>query len=232
MRIREATKEDKLMWDSFVETHGGSFYYYFDYRYVSDNVHQIIAEVHEDEWVGICRFDREEKRFYSTLRLNGFLFRKEMSQGERYQATREFLVYIEKHYSERCSTFIVQESSLDFAGNDPNPALLDHGFRFRNYGKQSVPCSHMLPLRAPFEEKIWKEMWSQKLRKDLNKVANSGIKVIQDIDFKYLDIYLDMYAANYKRHKLSPPNRDRKINEINLFRDKIKFFVAMQFHKN
>ena len=227
MRIRKANKEDRSIWDSFSETQGGSFGYYFDCRYLSDNVHQLMIETDEHELVGICRFDKEEIPLYSTLRINGFLFRKSMSQRERYHAIREFLDYIEKNYSKRCSTFIVQESSLDFAGNDPNPALVDHGFRFRNYEKQGLPCSHILPLKAPFEENIWKAMWSQKLRQDLNKVARSGIKIIQDKDFKYLDIYLDMYAANYKRHKLSPPNRDRICKEISVFRDKIKLFVAI-----
>jgi len=227
MRIREANKEDRSIWDSFAAMQGGSFGYYFDCRHLSDNVHQLMVETDEHELIGICRFDKEERPLYSTLRINGFLFRRPTPQKERYHATREFLDYIEKNYSDRCSTFIVQESGLDFPGNDSNPALLDHGFRFRNYVKNGLPCSHILPLKAPFEETIWKVMWSQKLRKDLNKVARSGVKVIQDKDFKYLDIYLDMYAANYKRHKLSPPNRDRIIKEMNVFKDKIKLFVAI-----
>ena len=166
MRIREANKEDRSIWDSFAAMQGGSFGYYFDCRHLSDNVHRLMVETDEHELIGICRFDKEERPLYSTLRINGFLFRRPTAQKERYHATREFLDYKEKPTSDRCSTFIVQESGLDFPGNDSNPALLDHGFRFRNYVKNGLPCSHILPLKAPFEETIWKVMWSQKLRKD------------------------------------------------------------------
>lgn len=232
MKIKEVTIENKLRWDSFVDANRGDFGYYFDYRYLSDNINQIMVESDENELVGIYRFDKEKKRWYSTIRTNGFLFRRDLAYKYRYQATREMLDYIEKNYSKHCSTFIVQEyNKEDYGGDGLNYALIDHGFRFRNYARLGVPCSHILPLKAPFEENIWKGIWSQKLRQDLNRVVKSGIGVIQDRKFEYLESYIDMYIANYKRHRLPPPNRDEIAAEFNIFKDKIKMFVAIDSGK-
>jgi len=229
MIIREANLDDKQVWDSFVDKYNGNFNYYFDCRYidVEEGINQLIIETDTNQWVGICCFYKLKKRLYSLLRINGFLFRTDITDGEKYTATRNILDYIEENHSSQCSTFFIQEeNALDSELIKPNPALIDHGFRFRNYAQQGFPCEHILPLKAPFRENIWMGTWSQKLRQDLTKVAKSGVKIIQDQELKYLDIYIDMYKANYKRHKKQPPDRNRIINECNIFKNKIKFFIA------
>ena len=123
MIVREATTKDRLIWDSFVDTQGGSFTNYFDHRYVNSNINQIMVETDQSQLLGICCLDKVERPLYSTLQMSyGLLFMRDISDDERYRATEGLIEYIEENYSQRCSTFAVTEKSqLDFAGTSLYP---------------------------------------------------------------------------------------------------------------
>jgi hypothetical protein len=229
LRIRAAKEEDKPLWDSFVDIHEGSFNYYFDCRYVDKNIRQLIVETDQSQVVCLCSFERDERALYSSIRMNGILFRKDATPDLKYRASLDLLEYIENNYGEHCSTFIITEEiklGSDVISNSRN-AFIDHNFLLRNSSTPDLPCSHILPLKAPFEQYIWQELWSSKFRQALNKVSRTGIKVIQDREFKYLDTYIDLLYKNFKRHGAPPPKRSQIIAEFNVFKDKTKLFVAL-----
>lgn len=161
--------------------------------------------------------------------MNGILFREDTPDDLKYRATLDVLNYIEKKYASRCSTFIItEEIKLDSEiNNNSRNAYIDHNFRLRNISNPDLPCSHILPLKAPFEQYIWKELWSAKLKRALNKVPRMGVQVIQDREFKYLDIYIDMLTANFIRHGTPQPKRSQILAEFKVFKDKTKLFVAL-----
>jgi hypothetical protein len=236
MKVREATIQDKAKWDSFVDDNNGTFLYYFDWGIINainedSRIQRTALIVETDRWNGICRLNKVNKTLYSSLFLHGatgILFKNDLSHQERTAATSILLEYIRKNFASKCSSLSIREetSSSALENGEYNRTLLDNGFRISHSG--SLPCSHVLPLKPPFEENIWKGLWSQNLRHNINKVEKRGVKVIQDKEHKYVDLFLDMRAANYKRHGLLPPDRDKMKAELDIFRDKTKIFVALE----
>jgi len=229
MRIREATEKDKYAWDTFIDSQDGSFYFYYDWKYVHEfqnlQLIQIIVENTQLEFICIFTLVRTLKPMYSILESEngGPLFKKDFPITERYQVLRTLIGYIEKSYSSGCSSFIIE----DYESNTKqNSALIDSKFRLRFQKGIKLPCLHVLPLKMPFEENIWKGLWSQKFRQALNKVAKNGVRVIQDPELKYMHEYTTLLVFTYKRHKSKPPSKERIMLEFNYFKDKTKLFVA------
>jgi hypothetical protein len=233
VKIREATEQDKVLWDSFVDFLKGSFRYYFDWGYVfiplGNQMRQIMVEDNEHDLIAIFPLVEIKRPCYTALFMGGHLFRRDIPGEEIFQVTKEVVKYIEKSYTKRCSTFnIVEEFRVVDGEDEYHRALLSCGFRLRRGISDDLPCAHELPLKKPFEETIWRGLWSQTFRRSINHAARTGIGVIKDREFKYLEDYVNMLAANYKRHKSDLPTREKFIREFNIFRDKTKLFVALE----
>lgn len=228
MNIREAGKQDQQLWDSFVDAQEGSFGYYFDHRYINNKIIQLLIESDQRQLLCLCRFELFKRALYSSISMDDILFKRDLPEDEKFPITCEILKHIENKYCKKCSTFtFMEEVGLGSETNMvPNKAFIDYKFQLKEQLTPGLPCSHILPLKAPFEEHIWKGLWSQKFRQALNRVAKMGVQVIQDRELKYLEVYLDMYAANLKRHGLLL-NKVQKMTECNLLKDKIKLFVAL-----
>jgi hypothetical protein len=238
MNIREATEFDRFIWDDFVNTQGGNFHKYFGWKYIYETTGQLffplMVENNQSQLVAIFPLIKEEHKLFSILYSRGFegiLFRESLSSDDKHKITLALIKYIDRKYSSRCSQFsIIEQLPLNFE-KEENQALIESGFRIRNIRKSGLPCSHILPLKAPFEEHIWKGLWSQKLRQALNKVEKSGVKVIQDREQKYIEEYVKMLIANYKRHKIKPPTRDYILSAFRVFRNNTKLFVALKYNQ-
>jgi hypothetical protein len=239
MKVREATIQDKSNWDSFVNENNGSFLYYFDWKRIneineSSRIHRILLMIETDmnQLIGICHLIQINHIFYSSLVIfgaTGILFKNGLSYEERSSATAVLLLCISKKFHSKCSSLTLREENnlINQKNEKYNRILLEQGFKVKSSGIPGLPCSHILPLTSPFEENIWKGLWSTNIRQKLRKAEKMGIKVIQDKEFKYIDIFLDMVAANYRRHDSPPPNRERMISELNTFKDKTRLFVAL-----
>jgi hypothetical protein len=239
MRVREATIEDRARWDSFVDTEGGSFFHYFDWKCVHETRGNqfipLMIETSPSQLVGILPMVKTDRPLYSTLDTvsvaggaEGLVLGRELSDNERYEATSALLKYVDVHYSQRCSAFRLTEAFAPFGnlGEDPTAALIHNGFRFRYDRTTHLPCNVVLELKQPFEDCVWKG-WSRQLRQDVNRAARSGVVVIQDREFSYAEIFADMLQENHRRHKGKPPTRGEIKMRLNLFRDKTKLFVAL-----
>ena len=235
MRIREAAPEDKVTWDAFADTEGGNFFHYFDWKHIydtrGDQFIPLLAENSASRWLGILPIVREDRLLYSVLhshiKTGGLLLKQNLSDAERYETISAFSQYVDTHYSERCSRFILREC-LPPAGElseEPTAALLDNGFRFRYDKLTHLPCTFVLELEQPFEENIWQGLWSRNFRKKLNKAKRQGVVIIQDPELKYADYFTDMLSANYKRHGTTSLTREEVTVTLNTFRDKAKLFL-------
>ncbi len=237
MRVREATEEDRAAWDAFADTEGGTFFHYFDWKYVWEaRGHQyisLLAENTASEIIGILPVIKQKMDLYSILHSDiqegGLLLKREISDAERYEAISALLKYVDTNYSGGCSHFYLREnlSSIIEVNEEPTAALLDSGFQFRYDMSTKLPCTFVLELKQPFEDNIWKSLWSRNLRKELNQAKRKGVVVIQDREFSYIEEFIEMLSANYERHGTIPPTREQKRMEINTFRDKAKLFVAL-----
>jgi hypothetical protein len=238
MRVREATIEDRARWDSFVDAEDGSFFHYFDWKYVyearGNQFIPLLAETDQSQLIGILPVAKEKRLFYSTLdslpegASGGCLIKRGLSDEEGLQATSALLQYLDTDYSRGCSTFTLNED-LTLAAKeceDPTAALTGNGFRFIFDKSTGLPCTHVLELKQPFEENIWKG-WSRMLRRGVNKAEENGVVVIQDRELKYAEDFIDMLYENYRRHRTKPPTRDEIMVRLNVFRDRSKLFVAL-----
>ena len=239
MIVREATLKDKLAWDSFVDDEDGGFFHYFDWKHVyearGDQFIPLLIETAPSRIVGILPVVKERKLFYSILRSlpegasGGCLLERGLSDEARSEATSALLEYLDANYSRGCSTFILHEN-LTLVGKqseDPTPALVNRGFRFRFDKSTCLPCTHVLELKQPFEENIWKK-WSPNFKRALKKLVNDGIVVVQDPELKYSEVFTNMLIENCRRHRSKPPERDEIMVRLDVFRDRSKLFVALR----
>jgi len=238
MRVREASVEDRAAWDAFADTEGGNFHHYFDWKYVIEaRGHQyisILAENTASEIIGIFPVIKQKRYLSSILhsdtRAGGLLLKRELSDAERYEAISALLKYVDTNYSGGCSRFLLREclTLADELSEQPTAALLDSGFQFRYDMSTKLPCTFVLELEQPFEENIWKGLWSSRLRKKLNREKRKGVVVIHDREFSYTEEFIDMFFSNSKRHGTIPyATREQIKMELNTFRDKAKLFVAL-----
>ena len=237
MRIREATIEDRTAWNTFVDTEGGDFIHYYDWKYVYENrgykFIPLLAENDKSELVGIFPIIRE-KRFLSSIlhsdkRTGGLLLKRDPSDVERGQIIEDFVQYVDAHHSGGCSRFTLREKlpPAQEMSEEPTTALIDNGFHFRYDKKTHLPCTFIMEMKKPFEDNIWKGLWSWKLRWELNRVKRRGVVAINDQELDYFDVFLDMSIANYRRHGSTPPAKDEMRETVNVFRDNVKLFVAL-----
>jgi hypothetical protein len=239
VRVREATLEDKSAWDSFVDGEGGSLSLYFDWKHVHEvgggQFIPLLIETAPSQLVAILPIVKEDRLLYSILDsgrgggAQGFLLKRELSDNERGEATSRLLEHVDTHYSRRCSSFKLAEAttSVGKLSEEPTAALVNSGFRFRYDRATGLPCNHILRLRQPFEETIWKE-WPRRHREALRQAARSGVVVIQDQELKYAEDFIVMLSENDRRHGARPPMRDETMVRLNVFRDKTKLFVALR----
>jgi hypothetical protein len=238
MEVRQATIQDKSAWDSFVDDNDGNFNCYFDWKKIAEigdrkGIKRIPLIIETDRIIGICHLVKKNRFFYSNLgifRDTGILFRKDLPSEEKSSAISALLEYIKTNLSSKCSSFIIREENILLSEKtvDYDRFLIENGFKVKPPTVIVLPCTHIMKLKAPFEETIWKGLWTYNLKHTLNKVANRGVVVIEDKEFKYLDLFLDMKASNFKRHGIARINRDQNKAEVEIFKDKTKLFVALK----
>lgn len=237
VKVREATAGDKVVWDVFVDTEGGNFGHYFDWKRIhesrGDQFIPLLVETDTHQVIGILPIAKENRRFYSALHAHrgGLLLGKDLSDAERHEATSMLLEHVDAKYSRRCSRFHLYEHfpSIYQFSEEPTVALIESGFRFRYDKLTHLPCKFVIELKQPFEDTIWKGLWSSNFRNKLNKAKRRGMIVIHDRELNYFDDFVDMVFANYERHGTAmSPSREEIQMELNTFsRDKTKLFVAL-----
>jgi hypothetical protein len=238
MKIREATLNDKVAWDSFVDNEDGSFYLYYDWKYIYEirgrRYIPLMIENDSSRLVGIFPIVKEKRLLYSTLGslpdgTSGGLLKKELSETEKYNAICALVKYIDSNYSRGCSTFYIRENVIltDKQSAVPPEALLDNGFIYSYDNSTGLPCTHVLELKQPFEEHIWKGLWTHDLRKQINKAIRDGVIVIEDRELNYAEHFIGMLTESYRRLKNKSPIIDETKVRFSIFKNKTKMFIAL-----
>jgi len=238
MRIREATKEDKLRWDTFVETEGGSLNHYYDWKYFFEALNvqfiPLIIENDASQLVGILPIIKEKRLLYSKLNSDihpgGLFLKKDLSEKERDEAISKVLECVDTKYSKRCSRFVLSENlnSKTVITEEPTAAFSNSGYNYKYDPITKLPSTFFLMLEQPFEEKIWWNLWSHKLRNKANKAERLGTTIIDDQEFTYIDDFIKMFSANYERHGTPPLTKKQVMIVLNMFKDRAKLFIALQ----
>jgi len=239
MQVREASLDDRVSWDLFVDNECGSFYQYFDWKYVYETrglqfIPLIITDS-SSQIIGVLPIVKEAHFLCSTLRSNitgklevgGLLIKKSLAVSERDKALSSVLTYIDSNLGNTCSSIklVDTDSSLD---EEPNQIFISNGYRYCYDTVTHLPGDFILELQQPFEETIWKKDWSGKLRNQISKAIRSGVVVVEDHDLKHAEDFVQMLTANCKRHGTEPPSRDEILTRIKVFRDKTKLYIAFK----
>jgi hypothetical protein len=237
MRVREAVAEDRAAWDAFADSEGGQFFHYFEWKYVHETRARqyipLLAETEASSIIGILPITKEKKllysRLYSDTHAGGLLLKRGLPDTERCEVISALLKHVDTNYSRGCSRFTVREnlSSINEVSEEPTAALIDSGYSFRYDVLNHLPCTFVLELKPPFEENIWKGLWSKRLRQKLNKVERNGVVVIHDKELNYAADFIEMLSANYERHGTMPLTKEQVAVVLNTFRDRARLYVAL-----
>lgn len=239
MDVRIASENDKEKWNQFVDREGGSFHHYFEWKYYYEKnplKHRFIPLILEDnssDILGIFPIEETRSSHYGYLTSlplgvsSGFLLKANLTDQEKKTVIRSFLDYIDANYSRSHSlcTIIEHISPYD-ASIPPTQILIDNGYQWFDNTITGFPCTYILKLEKPFEEKIWTDLWKKPLRKAIRKVRKSGIEVIVDHEFTYLDDFAEMQIQSYEKFGHFPTKEDITLI-FTLFRKKIKLFVCL-----
>ncbi len=238
MKVREATGADRERWNAFVDAEGGSLFHYYDWKPVHEaggfQFIPLLVEGRASELAGILPIVREQHLLHTTLDsarmggVEGLLLRKDLSGEERLEATSALLGYVDRHCSRGCAAFKLVETAApgESQSQEPTPALLERGFRFRYEAGTRLPCNHILQIRPPFEQNVWRR-WSRMIRQGVRQAEERGMVVTEDPEMKHADLFMDMLYANYARHRTKAPSREELRARLEVFRDRSKMFVAL-----
>jgi len=239
MDVRIGSENDKEKWNLFVDREDGSFFQYFDWKYVYEfntSKHRfipLIIENNTSEIVGIFPIEENVSSFYGSLMSlplgasDGFLVKDNLTGDEKNRIIQLFLDFIDDHYSGSHS-FLGIRDHLPISEKSllPSHILLQNGFTWFDNASTKLPCTHLIPLKKPFDEKIWSDLWSKKLRKRIRHVKKSNVKLITDDDLKYKEAFIEMQLQTTKKFGLVE-KKDTYDLIFRIFQKKLKLFILL-----
>lgn len=238
INIREAEEDEFQLWNSFVDSEGGSFFHYYEWKYIYEvDKYKYIPLLLEDEQsqlIGIIPLIKIKGFMFSSLvsvpegSWGGFLFKRDLINGEKDNAIRKTLKYIDKNYSKSVCEFVLKENISMKAGCNDN-VLADNGFRYD--GNADLPCSHILKLSKSFEKDIWNALWKKNLKKAVRIAKELGVISIIDEDLTYFEDVFEMLAITFKRFHNTPMSKEELKKRLTLFKNKTKLFIALHDDK-
>ena len=242
MQIHEANLKDKKRWNSFIKTHNGSIFHYFEWKDIYELKNwkyiPLLIENDKSHIFGVLPIVKIGYLGYSKLislpegASGGFVLKKGITKDEQSQVVEMFLNYIGENYSKDCSTFSLRQNleNTDKSASVETEILDKNGFTpiFNEYTK--LPCTHILNLKKDFESNIWYGLWKKDIRNHIRKANKNGVSVIEDKTLQYKDDYYKMLSETYKRLGSEPLSLEEFNKRLILFNKNSKVFVA--FFKN
>jgi hypothetical protein len=239
MDVRIASENDKEKWNLFVDREGGSFFQYFDWKYIYEfntSKHRfipLIIENNSSEIVGIFPIEENLTSLYGSLMSlplgasDGFLIKDNSSEEEKKIIIQSFLDYIDVNYSGSHSLLNLREHlPLSEKSINPSQILIDNGYKWVNNAATGLPCTHILKLERPFEEKIWPSIGTKRMKKQIELLKKNSINVIIDDEFEYLNDFVEMEIQTVKKFGVIE-NREIYAEIFKIFKKKIKLFVCL-----
>jgi hypothetical protein len=240
MDVRIASENDKETWNQFVDRAGGSFHHYFEWKYYYEknpSKHRFIPLIIEDDSsdiLGIFPIEENFRSLYGYLTSlplgvsNGFLLKSDLTDQGKKTVIKSFLDYVDTNYSRSHSSCTIREYlSFSEGSRPPTQILMDNGYHWFDNTITQFPCTYILKLEKPFEQKIWMGLMDKSLRRRIRQARKNGAEVVIDNDFTYLDDFVEMQIQSYEKFGHFPTNDDIK-SIFSIFRKKIKLFVCLQ----
>ena len=239
MDIRIAADSDREQWNQFVDREGGSFFQYYDWKFVYEFKKQnrflpLLIEDRKSNITGIFPLvEQKADRIYPWLSslpegaTGGFLLSNSLSDEEKNVNLNLFFEFIDNKYSSTHSLITLKEQiQIENGSIEPPPVILDNGYQWSGNTSTGLPCTHYLKLEQPFEEKIWKGVWSKWLRKKIRHVKKAGLDVILDDKLEYLDDFIEMQCQTDKKFG-GVTDKERVMQIFTVFQSKIKLFIGL-----
>jgi lipid II:glycine glycyltransferase (peptidoglycan interpeptide bridge formation enzyme) len=239
MNVHTAVVNDKDKWNLFIDTEGGSFFHYFDWKYIYESrglqYIPLVLENDKLEIIGIFPLVKNKSKFYSSIKslpdgaFGGFVLKKDLSNSEKNNAISYFFDYIDKNISTDCSNFTLREN-FPLDNKDlikPTEILINKGFEFKYNYQTQLPCTYILELKKPFEINIWDELWDHRLKNKIRKSQKKGVYVIEDKNQKYLNDFFNMFTITNKRLGAPTLSEEEFLKKVTLFKNKTKIFIAL-----
>jgi len=238
MDVRIAADADREEWNQFVDREGGSFFLYYEWKFVYEFKQQ-------NRYIPLCIRDSSSaitgifplveqtaSRLYPWLSslpegpTGGFLLSHSLSDEEKDRNLHLFLAFIEKNYSRTHSLITLKEQIPPENGStEPTPVLVENGYQWFDNSSTTFPCTHYLKLEQPFEEKMWNGRFSKRLRKSIRHIKKTGLHVIADDTFEYLDDFVEMQCQTDK--KFGGGTDKEAVRQIfTVFQNRIKLFIG------
>jgi hypothetical protein len=236
VKIREADINDKDRWDSFVDSEGGDYHLYFDWKQFyetrGDRFIPLMIESDSSQLLGLFPLVREKKFLYSILESlpeggGDFLIKNDLSESEKHNVICALIKHVDLNYAKGCARLIIRErmAYFDTRYGVPVAARDDSGLRYNYNETTGFPCIHVIQLKQPFEENHLKTL-PRTLRKEIEKAIKNGVTVIHDLELSFIDQFIAMLAENYKRHKNTRFIDEETKVRIIAFKEKTKLYIA------
>lgn len=239
MGIRIAKDSDREQWNQFVDREGGSFYQYYDWKFVYEFKKKncfipLLIQDNNSDIMGIFSLvEQKGLRFYPWLlslpegATGGFLLSNSLSDEEKKRNLNLFFAFIDEKYSRTHSLITLKEQiPIENGANEPTQLLLDNRYEWLDTRSTALPCTHYLKLETPFEEKIWRGLWSKRLRKRIRHTQKAGLSVIVDNELQYLDTFVDLYYDSVKKFGVTA-EKDTLFQIFKVFQHRIKLFIGL-----
>ena len=209
--IRIAGDSDREKWNQFVDREGGSFFQYYDWKFVYEFKNQnrfipLLIQDSNSDITGIFPLVEQKDRIYPLLSslpegaTGGFLLSNSLTSDEKNLHLKLFFEFIDNNFSHTHSLLTIKEH-LQYENGpiEPSRILLENGYQWLDNSSTNLPCTHILKLDTPFEEKMWNGLFSKRLRKSIRHVKKTGLHVIIDDKLEYLDDFIEMQYQTEKK---------------------------------
>jgi hypothetical protein len=238
--IVEASNNDKERWNQFVDLQGGSFFHYYDWKFIFEvkKNHRFIPiflENSSSDIIGIFPIvENRELAFPSLFSLpygsmGGFLLSRNLSEQTISSALQSLLNHVDETYSDTHSLIELREY-LPFTSSEytfqTSDILKNKNYKLLNNRSQMNPVTHIIYLSAPFKERIWMELWSNRLRKRIRHARKMGMEVIYDHKMKFVDDYVRMYISSLKKFNVAQTEEEIK-KLLKVFKERTKIFIGL-----
>jgi hypothetical protein len=235
-QVRIATENDKEDWNQFVDSQCGSFFHYFDWKYIyEDNKRNryipLLIRDSTNDIMGVFPVVEQQGPVYPSLSSlpegasGGFLLKGRLNNNEKDWVVQSFLEYINNNYSQSHAFFSFRHH-LPFppGSTQPSRLLIQNGYQWRGNLETKLPCTYVVHLEKPFKEKIFYSM-AKNLRNRIRHAQRCGAQVIIDDKFTFFDDFAQMHIDMVKKFGLVNKKEDYH-QLLRIFKKKMKLFVC------
>jgi hypothetical protein len=236
VKIREADINDKNRWDAFVDSEGGDYYLYYDWKQFyetrDDLFIPLMIQSDSSQLLGIFPLVKEKKFLYSILESlpeggGDFLIKNDLSDSEKHDVLCALAKYVDANYAKGCAGLFIKGRITYFDKRYcvPDNARIDSGLRYNYNETTGFPCTHIIKVNGSFKE-YWNTL-PRILKQNINKATRNGVTIINDRELLYQNEFIAMLGENYKRHKNKRIiDKETKV-KIEVFKQKTKLYIAL-----